>query len=127
MIGIDGIFYDFPCDISRKVRIVSSDVSGMLMDKTEYNDALATYFDYTIKLAIPIDRMGDNGGYTTFFEQVSAPADSHTFTLPYNQTSIDIIGKIDSVSDVYYREVNGVQIWRSVSISIHALRPSRKA
>lgn len=124
MIGIDGTFYDFPCDISRKARIVSSDVSGMLMDKTEYNDALATYIDYTIKLAIPIDRMGE---YTTFFEQVSAPVDSHTFTLPYNQTSIDIIGKIDSVSDVYYREVNGVQIWRSVSISIHALRPSREA
>ena len=124
MIGIDGTFYNFPCDISRKVRITSSDVSGMLMDRTEYNDALATYIDYTLKVAIPIDKMNE---YTTFFEQLASPVDNHTFYMPYNQTYLNFKGKIDSLSDVYFRKVNGVQIWRGVTINIKALEPSKKA
>lgn len=124
MIGIDGTIYNFPCDISRKVRITSSDVSGMLMDRTEYNDALATYIDYTLKVAIPIDKMNE---YTTFFEQLASPVDSHTFRLPYNQDTIDIVGKIDSLSDVYFRKVNDIQVWRSVTINIKALEPSKRA
>lgn len=125
MIGIDGTYYYFPCDISRKVRITSSDVSGMLMDRTEYNDALATYIDYTLKVAIPIDKMNE---YTTFFEQLASPVDCHTFYLPYNQTYLNFKGKIDSLSDVYFRKVNGVQVWRSVTVNIRALeQPPKKA
>ena len=124
MIKVDGTTYNFPCDISRKARIVSSDVSGMLMDNTEYNDALATYYDYTIKIAVPIKDMTD---YAAFFEQVTAPVPSHTFTFPYNQGTKDIVAKVESISDRYFREVNGVQVWRSVQLNIHALRPSKEA
>ena len=124
MIKVDGTTYNFPCDISRKARIVSSDVSGMLMDNTEYNDALATYYDYTIKIAVPITDMNI---YAAFFEQVTAPVNSHTFTFPYNQGTKDIVAKVESISDRYFREVNGVQVWRSVQLNIHALRPSKEA
>lgn len=124
MILVDGTRYDFPCDIQRKARIVSSDVSGMLMNKTEYNDALATYYDYTLKFAIPVDKMGV---YEAFFEQVTAPVDSHTFLFPYNQTNIYITGKVESVSDVFYREVNGVNVWRNVQMNIKALVPTKEA
>lgn len=124
-IAVDSVWYNFPCDISRKARIVSSDVSGMLMNNTEYNDALATYYDYTIKLAIPIDDMKNT--YTAFFEAVTAPVPSHTFTFPYNQGTKDIVAKVESISDRYFREVNGVQVWRSVQLNIHALRPSKEA
>ena len=124
MIKVDGTKYNFPCDISRKARIVSSDVSGMLMNNTEYNDALATYYDYTIKIAIPITDMNI---YATFFEQVTAPVPSHTFTFPYNQGTKDIVAKVESISDRYFREVNGVQVWRSVQLNIHALKPSKEA
>lgn len=124
MIKVDGTTYNFPCDISRKARIVSSDVSGMLMDNTEYNDALATYYDYTIKIAVPITDMNI---YAAFFEQVTAPVNSHTFTFPYNQGTKDIVAKVESISDRYFREVNGVQVWRSVQLNIHALKPSKEA
>lgn len=124
MIKVDGTTYNFPCDISRKARIVSSDVSGMLMDNTEYNDALATYYDYTIKIAVPITDMNI---YAAFFEQVTAPVPSHTFTFPYNQSTKDIVAKVESISDRYFREVNGVQVWRSVQLNIHALKPSKEA
>lgn len=124
MIKVDGTTYNFPCDISRKARIVSSDVSGMLMDNTEYNDALATYYDYTIKIAVPITDMTD---YAAFFEQVTAPVPSHTFTFPYNQGTKNIVAKVESISDRYFREVNGVQVWRSVQLNIHALKPSKEA
>ncbi len=123
MIWVDGTKYDFPCDITRTARIVSSDVSGMLMNRTEYNDTLATYYDYTLKFAIPINRMNL---YAAFFEQVTAAVDSHTFTFPYNQSKIDIVGKVESVSDVFYREVGGVNIWRSVQMTVKALEPSKK-
>lgn len=124
-IKIDDTHYDFPCDISRKVRIVSSDVSGMLMDKNEYNDALATYIDYTLKVVVPIAKMKKD--YTSFFEKLAAPVDKHTFILPYNQGEIKIVGKIDSLSDVYFRAVNGVQVWRSVTVNIKALEPTIRA
>lgn len=124
MIKVDGTTYNFPCDISRKARIVSSDVSGMLMNNTEYNDALATYYDYTIKIAVPITDMNI---YATFFEQVTTPVNSHTFTFPYNQGTKNIVAKVESISDRYFREVNGVQVWRSVQLNIHALKPSKEA
>lgn len=123
MIWVDGTKYDFPCDITRTARIVSSDVSGMLMDRTEYNDALATYYDYTLKFAIPINRMPL---YAAFFEQVTAPVDKHTFTFPYNQDKINIEGKVESVSDVFFRSINGVNIWRSVQMTVKALEPSKR-
>lgn len=123
MILVDGTKYDFPCDITRTARIVSSDVSGMLMDRTEYNDALATYYDYTLKFAIPINRMNL---YAAFFEQVTSPVDKHTFTFPYNQNKIDIVGKVESVSDVFFRSINGVNIWRSVQMTVKALEPSKR-
>lgn len=124
MIAIDGAQYDFPCNISRTARIASSDVSGMLMNNVEYNDVLATYYDYSIKIAVPITEMNK---YFAFFEQVTAPVNSHVFTFPYNDETIDVTAKVNSISDVYYREVNGVNVWRDIQLSIHALEPSKEA
>ena len=124
MIAVDGAQFDFPCSIRRTARILSSDVSGMLMNNIEFNDVLATYYDYSVKIVVPVQ---DMSRYYTFFEAVSAPVSSHVFTFPYNGETIDVTAKVESISDVYYREVDGVRVWRDIQIEIHAIEPSKEA
>ena len=124
MIEIDGSRYDFPCDITRTARIMSSEVSGMLMNLKEYNDALATYYDYNIHIAVGVNQMSR---YAEFYEAVTAPEDEHTFKLPYNQGYITFKGMVTTTTDTRLREVNGVTIWKDINVSIRALEPAKRA
>jgi hypothetical protein len=78
---------------------------------------------YDISLAIPI---GYFDRYTDLFEILSNPVDAHTFVLPYNQTTIEITGRVSVVSDRYYRKEGNVQIWRGTKFSVIANHPSKE-
>jgi hypothetical protein len=123
MFTIDGIEWDVPCNIDRTAEMQASDISGMLLDKTYFNDVIGTYMKYDISLAIP---MGYFDRYTDLFEILSNPVDAHTFVFPYNQTTIEITGRISVVSDRYYRKEGNVQIWRGTKFSVIANHPSKE-
>ena len=119
MFKIDNDEYNMPCSIVRKAEIRSSELSGILMDKTYFNDPLATYLTYTISIVIPI---GQEANYSNLYETLVDPVVEHTVVLPYNQTMITIKGRIQAVSDEYFRESNasGVlrKMWRKTKFDI---------
>lgn len=115
MITIDGFEYDFPCDIEREAEVKSSELSGMLLNKNYYNDPLATYMKYTITVAIPINQMA---AYAELYEILTDPVASHTFTLPYNTGSLTFVGRVEVVSDKYYKG-----IWRGTQFTAIANEP----
>lgn len=119
---IDNALIDLPCSIERTAELSASDVSGILLNKSYFNDVLGTYMKYTIAVAVPI---GKEGLYTALYEAVTDPVAGHTFILPYNQTNIQITGRVESISDKYYREENGVKIWRGIKFSIIANSPTK--
>ena len=121
MITVDGVDYEFPCDITREAQIQASELSGMLLNKNYHNDPLGTYMQYTITMAIPVTMMAE---YSTLYEVLSDPVAGHTFILPYNQGTIQINGRVETVSDRYYSK-GGVAVWRGTQYVIIANEPSK--
>ena len=119
---IDNAEIDLPCSIDRVAELTASEVSGILLDKSYFNDVLGTYMKYTISVAIPAGR---EGTYEILYEALTEPVDGHTFILPYNQDVIELTGRINTISDRYYREEDGVKIWRGTKFEIIANHPSK--
>lgn len=121
MFTVDGVQWDVPCTISRVASLTASQISGMLLDKSYFNDVLGTWFQYNITMVVPI---GQEADYNAIYEVLTDPVESHVFVLPYADTTIEITGRIVTVSDVYVREGN-VTRWRKTAFSIISNYPSK--
>ena len=123
---IDGIKWDFPCTIERQAEITSSEISGMMLNKTYFNDVLGTWMKYTIAIAVP---KGHEADYTDIYEILADPVSYHTFILPYNyqEGGITVNGRVNVVSDVWVRLPQGKQTWRKTRFEIIANHPTKEA
>lgn len=123
---IDGIKWEFPCTIEREAEVTSSDVSGMMLNKTYFNDVLGTWMKYKVAIAIP---KGHEAEYVSIYEALSDPVSYHTFILPYNyqDEGLTLVGRVEVVSDVYVRLPNNKQTWRKTEFEIIANHPTKEA
>lgn len=115
MITIDGVEWDFPCDIERESEITASELSGMLLNRNYFNDPIATYIRYTVTMAIPVTKMNE---YAELYEILSDPVAGHTFTMPYNTGTKTFNGRVEVVSDNYYKG-----IWRGTQFTVISNEP----
>ena len=124
---IDGIEYPMIVSVNRIAKITPSDVSGMMLDKHYNNDVLATYFEYEVQMAVPT---GNEEDYTRLYEVLTAPVSEHTFVMPYNQRSLTLTARVETVQDTYYKTEGSsnapVRIWKGISFTIVATRPSKE-
>lgn len=125
MLVIDGNDYDdIVVGIKRKAELRASDVSGFLLDGDYFNDVIGTYMSYDVQVAIP---KGNEGTYTVLYQTLTDPVESHTFELPYNQGTIEFVGRVNVVSDEYLGDRNGVILWRRITFTVIANEPIRRA
>jgi len=123
MFTIDGITWPVPCQIERVSEVRPSQISGLLLDKSWFNDVIGTYMSYTVALAVPLD-LRDR--YSELYEALTAPVDGHTFTLPYDQGALTVTGRVRDVTDRYVRLANGGTIWKGPRFTIVSNHPSRQ-
>jgi hypothetical protein len=123
MIAIDGFQWDIPCDIDRTAEVTPSEISGMLLDKTYFNDVIGTYLSYDVTLAVPPKMTKE---YETLYEALTAPVDAHTFVLPYNNSEIEITARVENVKDALIYTVSHKQYWRGVQFTAISCHPSKK-
>lgn len=123
MFTVDGITWPYPCDIERVAEMTPSEISGMLLDNTYFNDVLGTFMRYTVKIAVPINAMG---AYSQIYEALTEPVDGHAFVLPYNSSTISITGRVGNVSDVYVRMANGGIYWKGIQFEVTSNAPSKE-
>ena len=123
MFTIDGVQWPYPCDITRVAELKPSEISGMMLDRSYFNDVLGTFMQYTVKISIPLN---DRDRYSTIYEMLTNPVDGHTFILPYNQGNLTITGRINSVSDVFVRLPNGGKYWKGIQFVVTANHPSKE-
>lgn len=123
MFTIDGLTWDIPCTIERTAEMTPSEISGMMLDKSYFNDVLGTYMSYTISIAVPLNT---RGLYTQIYEIITTPADAHVMTLPYNDDTITITARITDISDVYVRLENGENYWRGIRFTAVSNYPSKE-
>lgn len=123
MFTIDGLRFDWPCDITRTARIRPSELSGIMLDKRWFNDVLGTYMTYSVSVAVP---MGAGEDYERLYDALTLPVEGHRFTLPYDRGEITVEGRVEQVSDVYVRLPGGDLHWRGVRFDVVANHPSRE-
>lgn len=122
MFTIDGITWDIPCTITRTAEIKASDISGLMLDKSYFNDVIGTYMSYTIKLAVPNGKVTQ---YAEIYEALTNPVDGHTFVLPYNDDTLNLTARVANVSDVYVRLPGGGMTWRGISFTAIGINPTK--
>lgn len=123
MITIDGYRWQVPCDIDREAEVRPSEISGLMLDRTYFNDVLGTYMSYDVSLAVPPSMMGD---YAALYETLTDPVEGHTFVLPHTQGTIEVVGRVESVKDTLVYTVTKHQYWRGIRFTIIANHPSKE-
>lgn len=123
MISIDGHEWQVPCDITRTAEMTPSEISGMMLDRTYFNDVLGTYMSYDVTLAVPPKMMRE---YDTLYETLTDPVDGHTFVMPHGQGTIEVTGRVESVKDVWIYTVSHKQYWKGVTFTVTANHPSKE-
>lgn len=118
MFSIDGSAYEFPCDITRKVVLVSTRASGELMNGHYFNDVSGAYLQYDVKLVVP---KGMENTYNNLFEKLTEVVGEHEFIFPYNNSYVQFNGRIEAVSDQLY-----FGRWRGTTFSAVANDPYKE-
>lgn len=119
---IDGIPWDVPCSVKRTAEMTASEISGMLLDKTYFNDVIGTYMSYTVALAVPFDMENE---YAALYDMLTDPVAFHSMTFPYNGEDLNINARIQVVSDDYVRQPNNGRYWRNTEFTAIATAPTR--
>ena len=120
--SIDGIEWETPCNILRTAEITASEISGLLLDKTYFNDVLGTYMLYEVGIAVPFGKEDD---YTQIYEALTAPKASHTFVFPYNQDTVTFVGRVQDVKDAFVRIPGGPKYWKGCTFTAIANHPTK--
>ena len=123
MFSVDGITWDIPCSIQRTSEVKASEISGLMLDRSYFNDVVGTYMQYTIGIAVPFNMMDQ---YAAIYEALTDPVDAHTFVVPYNNGTITVVARVQSISDVYVRLANGGKYWKGIQFTIVANHPSKE-
>ena len=123
MISIDGAEWNVPCDLERTADITPSEISGMMLDKTYFNDVLGTFLTYDVTLAVP-PTMEDE--YFQLYETLTDPVDAHQFVMPYNGSTVEITARVERVTDVYVLLKSKRQLWRGVKFTAIANHPTKR-
>ena len=123
MFSIDGIEYNVKCTIEREAEIKASEISGLMLDRSLFWDVLGTYMNYDIRLDMPL-RNRDR--YATLVDQLSEPVDGHAFVLPYNNGTLQLTARVESVRDVWEKLPSGYTFWKGLRFTVTGNAPTRQ-
>lgn len=121
MFTVDGFAWNIPCEIVRTAELKASEISGMLLDKSYFNDVLGMWLIYDIKVVVPHNKLSE---YTQLYEILTGTEDAHSFVLPYNQGTITITAFVKQVKDVWHRTAKG-SYWEGIQFQVVGSHPSK--
>lgn len=123
MIGIDGMRFDAKCEVLRTAEMTPSSISGLMLDKSYFNDVIGTYLSYEVTLKYPLY---DQDVYARLYELLTAPVDGHRFVVPYNQATIEVTARVTEATDEPLEMDSGRTFWRQLRFTIAANHPSKQ-
>jgi len=122
MFTVDGMQWSYPCDIDRVAEMQASDISGLLLNKQYFNDVIGTFLKYTVTIVVPFGKEND---YVRLYNVLTDPVDAHSFSLPYDQGSISITGRVTDIADVYRKLADGSVHWRGIKFTVISNSPTK--
>lgn len=123
MFSIDGIDWDVYCEISRVSEMRASEISGLMLDKSYFNDVIGTWLKYDVSIVVPYGKESD---YYALYEAITKPVGAHTFVFPYNNALVTVVGRVDSISDIYEKMPGGGSYWRGIKFTAISNHPMKK-
>lgn len=123
MLTIDGMTFDAECEVVRTSEMTPSGNSGLMLDRSYFNDVIGTFLAYDVTLRYPLH---DQDIYARLYEVLTAPVDGHRFVVPYNQATIEVTGRVTGVSDERGKLDSGRPYWRALKFTIAANHPSKQ-
>lgn len=121
MITVDGHEWDVPCGITRVAEMTPSEVSGLMLDKSYFNDVVGTYLRYEVSLAVPANMTRE---YLQLYRTLVDPVDGHEFILPYGDDEITVTARVDELTDEYVYVSGANQYWKGVKFTLKANHPT---
>jgi len=115
-----GVFVRTP--IKRKATVRDGGNAGYTISGAYSRDVKGTYYTYSMTLDCMSVSADD---YTALYQALTAPVNAHTVTVPYNQTTLQFIAMISTVSDNLVKRHNGINIWRNLTVTFTAIEPTR--
>lgn len=122
MFTIDGVQYKVKCSITRIAEIKESSISGLMLNGEIFRDVLGTYFSYDIELTMPLK---NRDRYAALIEQLTEPVEGHTFVLPYNNSTLQLTGKVEDPEDVWNILPSGFKFWDGLKFTIAPNGPTK--
>lgn len=122
--SIDGVEYPtiLVTSLKRKFSVLDGSNAGRVKTGAMVRDVIGTYYNYTLGLDTSEASTED---YDALYEVLSAPADYHTLTVPYAQTTITFKAYVTSGEDDLLR-MRPNNKWSGMSINFIAIEPRRR-
>lgn len=108
--------------ITRSFSVADSDNAGRLANGEMVRDIIGTYYNYTIQFETGY--LSD-AEYTSLYNVLSAPVDSHVITVPYNQETLTFNAYVTSGRDTLKTARGGRNKWQGLSVDFIAMAPYR--
>ena len=127
---IDGVTYDVACTIERVAEVKPSEISGLLLDRSYFNDVVGTFFRYDVTLAVKMQRNGsiaDEDVYYKLYKQLTEAVDGHQLVMPYTSGTIEVTARIDQVKDALVRLPGSAEFWEGFQFTATANNPTHAA
>lgn len=120
---IDGVSYDVKCTVRRQADMRDTDISGEMLDGSNFHDVEGTYYDYSISFLYPLY---DRNKYAQIYEALTEPVDGHAFVLPYNNSTVSLTAKVDVAQDELVEMESGYRYWRALTFTLTANAPTKQ-
>lgn len=124
-IVMDGVEYQIPIEypsLSRSFGFLEGRNAGVMQSGLETLDTIGTKIGYS--LHIPAQHRNPTA-YDAFFEAISSPNREHYVTLPYGQSTISFMAKVEGGSDVMFDPYLDKRRWGDLNVTFTPLSPQR--
>lgn len=121
---MDGVVYPnvHIVSLKRSFQVLDGENAGRVMTGEMDRDIIGTYYNY----ACEIDASGaDRAEYDRFYEEISAPVDSHEITVPYGQGTMTFKAYVASGDDSLIAIYDDNE-WSALSFNFIAMAPQRR-
>ena len=123
---MDGVTYNLRVrfeTITRSFRIEDGQNAGSMLSGLYKRDLVGTFYDYSMEIEPDPLHPSD---YDAFYQEISAPVDSHTITLPYGQSTITFDAMVTYGNDVYRGITAGRKRWNGLQVTFTSIEPLRE-
>ena len=122
---LDGVAYPDArvTKLKRSFSVLDGPNAGRVMTGEMVRDIIGTYYNYAIEIEVAESAIQ---AYDALYEVITAPATSHTLTVPYGQTVFTFEAYVTNGDDELMSMEGGRNKWGHLAFNFIAMVPRRR-